>query len=343
MTEAEGAAEPREQGWWGPILAALLLLLLPATPLLRIVIPVDQTLLLLAPALAVCAVAGWRAGGRLPLALFFTAFGIWVLWQPGNAASSFALLARGWSAILAAVFGALVLAGVGERFLPRALLALAIAAGVGGLMVLIASGGLTGAFDVFTGEIARRSELSQMQWREMTGSVQWQEFVTQNPDALALSGDVDRQLVALPAVARLVFPALLALESLAVLALAWALYHRVGQARLGPPLSRLREFRFNDALVWGIIVGLVSVVLPIDGLMRSIGVNLLVFFGALYALRGLGVLLWILAPGRWMMVGFAIFTLLFWHVVGVVSVAVGLSDTWFDWRRRLRPKSQRSE
>lgn len=343
MTEAEGAAEPREQGWWGPILAALLLLLLPATPLLRIVIPMDQTLLLLAPALAVCAVAGWRGGGRLPLALFFTAFGIWVLWQPGNAASSFALLARGWSAILAAVFGALVLAGVGERFLPRALLALAIAAGVGGLMVLIASGGLTGAFDVFTGEIARRSELSQMQWREMTGSVQWQEFVTQNPDALALSGEVDRQLVALPAVARLVFPALLALESLAALALAWALYHRVGQARLGPPLSRLREFRFNDALVWGIIVGLVSVVLPIDGLLRSIGVNLLVFFGALYALRGLGVLLWILAPGRWMMVGFAIFTLLFWHVVGVVSVAVGLSDTWFDWRRRLRPKSQRSE
>lgn len=343
MTEAEGAAEPREQGWWGPILAALLLLLLPATPLLRIVIPVDQTLLLLAPALAVCAAAGWRAGGRLPLALFFTAFGIWVLWQPGNAASSFALLARGWSAILAAVFGALVLAGVGERFLPRALLALAIAAGVGGLMVLIASGGLTGAFDVFTGEIARRSELSQMQWREMTGSVQWQEFVTQNPDALALSGEVDRQLVALPAVARLVFPALLALESLAALALAWALYHRVGQARLGPPLSRLREFRFNDALVWGIIVGLVSVVLPIDGLLRSIGINLLVFFGALYALRGLGVLLWILAPGRWMMVGFAIFTLLFWHVVGVVSVAVGLSDTWFDWRRRLRPKSQRSE
>ena len=60
-----------------------------------------------------------------------------------------------------------------------------------------------------------------------------------------------------------VFPALLALESLAALALAWATYHRLSRARLGAPLRPLREFRFNDQLVWGLIVGL-TIVLAAD-------------------------------------------------------------------------------
>jgi hypothetical protein len=34
---------------------------------------------------------------------------------------------------------------------------------------------------------------------------------------------------------------------------------------------------------------------------------------------------------------------LFLQVVGVVAVAIGLGDTWLDWRRRPRPKTQRSE
>lgn len=358
MTEEESAAtrgtdgridvptpEPREQGWRGPILAALLLLVLPSTPLLRIVVPVDQTLLLLAPALAACAVAGWRAGGRFPLALFWTLFAVWIVWQPGASAGAFELLSRGWAVMVAAVFAAIVMAGHGDRFLPRALLALAVAGALGTLMVLVASGGFDGARQILVDEVARRAAVSTAQWQEMTNTPEWEQFVEQTPNAVSLAEGVDRQLVALPIIARVLFPALLALESLAALALAWALYHRVGRARLGPPLARVREFRFDDALIWGVIAGLLCVVLQSAGPVMVTGANLLLFLGALYALRGLGVLMSILAPGRWMMVAYVIFTILFWHVVGVIAVAVGLGDTWFDWRRRLRPKkeSQRSE
>src|SRR6185503_17639405 len=89
----------------------------------------------------------------------------------------------------------------------------------------------------------------------------------------------------------------LALESILALAIAWSMYHRLSRARLGPPLGPLRDFRFNDQLVWGLIVGLTIVFLPTLTSVRAVGNNLLVFFGALYAVRGLGVLSWFMAPG----------------------------------------------
>lgn len=345
MTEPEGVPEVRERGWRGPILATLALLILPGTPMLRLLLPVDQTLLLLAPALAVCAVAGWRAGGRIPVALFWTAFAAWILWQPGNdAPGAFSLLARGWGAMLAAAFGAVLLVRTGERFLPRALLTLGVALVLGAAVAAVSAGSLRAAWEIVATELAGRADLARQQWTEVTGSDGWTELLRDSPEtARAVSDEVDRQLVSLPEAGRVLFPALLLLESLAALALAWAVYHRVGRARLGPPLARLRDLRFHDALVWGVVAGLLLMVLPLSGLARGIGVNLLVFFGALYALRGLGVIIWFLAPGRWMAVFLTLFALFFGNVVGVVAVGVGLGDTWFDWRRRGRPTTQRSE
>lgn len=343
MTEEEGAAPLRETGWWGPLLATLALLILPATPLLRIVIPVDRAILLLAPALAACAVAGWRAGGRWPLALFWSAFAVWVLFLSGSADTAFGMLASGWSAILAASLGVLLLQGSEDRFLPRALLALLIALVMGVGMAVIGSGGLTAAYELFSAEVARRAEVSQTQWREMSSTLEWEEFARDSPGAQGMQAEVERQLAVLPDIARRIFPALLLLESLAALALAWGVYHRIGRVRLGPPLSRWRDLRFNDAAIWGVVAGLVLLALPTTGILRGVGVNLLVFLGALYALRGMGVMIWFLAPGRWMTVFLTVFTLFFWYVVGVVAVGIGLGDTWLDWRRRLRPKSQRSE
>jgi hypothetical protein len=71
----------RERGWWRIVIAVALFLFVPMTPLLRIMLPVEQTILLLAPALAACAIAGWLAGGRLLLALLWTVLAGWVLWQ----------------------------------------------------------------------------------------------------------------------------------------------------------------------------------------------------------------------------------------------------------------------
>ena len=176
-------------------------------------------------------------------------------------------------------------------------------------------------------------------WRQMTATKEWRDFVAKNPDASTLATEVDSQLQALPAVAGMLFPAMLALESLAALALAWAVYHRVGRARLGPPLGTLREFRFNDQLVWGLIAGLAMVLVPGLTAGRGLGANLLMFFGAVYALRGMGVALWFLAPGRIVMALLIGFAVLFWHVIGVLALGLGLGDTWADWRSRAKPKT----
>jgi len=81
--------------------------------------------------------------------------------------------------------------------------------------------------------------------------------------------------------------------------------------------------------------------------VRGIGQNLLVFFGALYAMRGLGVLTWFMAPGS-LGIALAVAFVLLWAPVlnafaalafmtlAVAALALGLGDTWADWRSRAR-------
>lgn len=338
--QEEGAGIPREQGWWGPFLAFLALLFLPATPPFGLLLPVDQTLLMLAPALAAAALIGWRSGGRWTLALTWTAFAVWVAWVPG--AEPFALLSRGWGVLLAACFGGTLVWRGNPGFLARGLVAI-VAALLLGAAVALLSGGLDIAAALIAEDVQRRADLLEVAWREFVRRPQWDAFAADNPAAVQLAAEVERQFTSLPQMARRVVPAMLALESLAVLALSWALYHRFGRARLGPPLAPLKDLRFHDAFVWGLIAGLLVLVVPMPGVAQTFGINLLVFFGALYVLRGLGVLFWFLAPSRWMMVLWTIVFLMFWSVIAAVALAIGVGDTWLDWRRRSRPKSQRSE
>lgn len=345
MTEAAGSDAPaRELGWWRPVLALMALLFVPAMPLVNLVLPLESTFVLVAPMIAVCTIAGWRSGGRLSLAVLWTVLALFVLWQGGQA-GTFDLLTFGWTLVLAAAFGAMLLVPTGPTFLPRALLALVAALAAGTVLILLAPGGAEGAAEVFADEIARRADLSMAQWRALSGTAEWQEMLRENPDASRFGELLEQRLAEFPGVGRRLVPSLLALESLAAMAVAWAFYHRVGRVRLGPPLARLREMRFDDALVWGVVAGLVIVVLPFTGIVRSAGINLLVFFGALYAVRGLGVITWFLAPGRWLTVVLVVFTVVFLWVVASVAAAVGLADTWFDWRREKasRQRSQRSE
>jgi len=144
------------------------------------------------------------------------------------------------------------------------------------------------------------------------------------------------------------FPALLALESLCAVALAWATYHRFSRTRLGPPLAPISQFRFNDQLVWGLIVGLTVLFVPTLADARPLGQNFVLFFGALFVLRGLGVLAWFLAPRRLTPLIVTAVVLLYVPVVNYVAVlgltlllvvafGLGLGDTWADWRSRARP------
>ncbi len=102
--------------------------------------------------------------------------------------------------------------------------------------------------------------------------------------------------------------------------------------------------------MWGLIVGLTTILVPdpFDAARASVRI-LLVFFGTLYAVRGLGVLSWFMAPGSLgvaLTIGavllFApvlqVFAALAFLFLAVAAIALGLGDTWADWRgRAARP------
>ncbi len=329
----EGAAAPRELGWRGPILALLALTILPITPL-RVVTPIEQSIMLLVPAIAACALVAWWNGGRAGLAVLWVALAGWTLSRPSVGASApFDTLARGWSLIVAACFGLVCCLGGARTFFVRALTAVTVALAVA-LAVVTAS-----RMDVrsvllteLTGRAADATARLQASLKEHP---RWMEWIAGNAAPEAAQSIVPlMDAGAIQAAA--VFPALLGLESLVILALSWALFHRLSRVRIGPPLAPLRDFRFNDQLVWGVLLAVTILLLPTLATVRAAGWNLLLFFGGLYAVRGFGVLAWFLTPGRFALP--IIFLLLFmFPPLGALAFGLGLGDTWLDWRNRARP------
>jgi hypothetical protein len=332
------------------LLALVAFLLVPMFPQLRALLPVEHTMVLFVPALAACCLVGWWAGGRLLLAAIWVGLAVMVAVQAPAAPSVYYNLARGWSLLLAGAFGLVCLFGARRPFFSRALTALIVALLFA--VAMSAFGPMTGAQvrEALGTEFERRNAetVSMIQTFLSVYAESWHQVLSRIPKAATLPQDTERTLRAMSVAGLRIFPAMLALESLAALALAWATYHRLARTRLGSRLAPLKEFRFNDQLVWGLIAGLTIFFLPSFSALRTAGSNLLVFFGALYALRGLGVLAWFLAPGALaggLTIGFA---MLLWPVLNVIAVlgfmlllvaalGLGLGDTWADWRRRPRP------
>jgi hypothetical protein len=336
---------PAERGWGKLLLALAAFLLLPPFTPLRALLPVEDTLLLLVPSLAACCVVGWWAGGRLLLAVVWVGLSIWMLAQPGAGVPYFNLV-RGWSLLLAGAFGLVCLFGTARPFFSRALTASFLAITL--VLMMSGRGPLTPARVglAVKAELARRNTETLAMFR--AALQQHPDVVKSMPQVASLPTEVENQLQVMADAGTRLYPSLLLLESLAALALAWSTYHRLARTRLGAPLGRLRDFRFNDQLVWGLIAGVTIVFIPSLENLDAAGRNLLVFFGALYAVRGFGVLSWFLAPGALaaaLLVGFA---MLWWPVLNAVAAlgfmllalaafGLGLGDTWADWRSRARP------
>lgn len=341
---------PSERGWGKLLLALGAFLLLPALPHLRALLPVDQTLLLFVPALAACALVGWWAGGRVLLAVAWIGLAVFIATRDPGESGAFFNLARGWSLVLAGSFGLICLFGARRPFFPRALLALTVSLGLA--LMMSAIGPVTGDHisSAVREELTRRRTVSM---DSLNAFIErhprdWNDLVARLPTLGSVPAEVERQLTTLSQVGGVLYPSLLALESIIALAIAWAIYHRLARARLGPPLGALKDFRFNDQLVWGLIVGLTFLFLPNLASVRAVGRNLLVFFGAIYAIRGLGVLSWFMAPGTLALSATVGAAMLFLPVIGfiaalgfvflgVAALGLGLGDTWADWRRRARP------
>ena len=350
--------QPRARGWTGVLLALAAFLLVPAIPVAAALLPVTDGILLLLPAFAVCTLLGWWAGGRGSLALFWVLLAALMLFQGRGQWGAYGTLLRAGSIILAGAFGVLAFVDARRPLFARALSAtgMALVAGLGITTVLRAPPGLVDR--VVAQRLLERNAASvaRLEALPIEQLERWSHLASTGSAGTSPVDGFAQNLTDLTRAGVVAFPALLALQSLAALALAWALYHRIARARIGPQLGSLREFRFNDQLVWGLIVGLTVLLLPAVTpgravalrMLRSFGVNLVVFFLALYALRGLSVVSWafprrvlpilllVMLPLAIVPVTLGIAIPLLLSLVTAAGV-LGLADTWFDWRRLARP------
>ena len=338
MTAAAAPAPVR--GSWRRLAIGLgAFIFLPMLPQFRALIPIEQTIMLLVVMVAVCSIVAWRNGGRLVLALLWTGVAAFVLISPaGPPDSPYNWLARGWTLLLAASFGLVSVVAAAEHFFPRALSALAVATALGFGLVLVSPGGPTRVSNAMTVEFNRRNDQSLGRLRELRGQPEWKQLMDGSPAFQQLSEESEAQLASIPKWSSLLVPALLALESLAAMGLGWALFHRMSNVAIGPQLGKLRDFRFNDQLVWGVAVGASIFLLPAFQEGRNAGLNLLLFFGILYTLRGMGILAWM---SRTRALTFMLFALAFlaWPLVAALAFGLGLGDTWLDLRTRAQAKS----
>jgi hypothetical protein len=231
---------------------------------------------------------------------------------------------RGWAVLAGGWFVALTLRWPSTRFLARGMAAVAGAAATGAVWFALRPG----AWQVVDFGVQERMRRSVETTVEAMRVVRGGEAVT---PAL---------LVAVRATAEaqhLLFPALLGLATVAALGLAWWMYVRAGLGVQGA-LGSLRNFRFNDHLVWLFIGGLLLLVVGAGSgeVWSRTGSNAVVFMGGLYALRGMAVVLFV--NGGISILGaltLALGMLFLAPILVAGALVIGLGDTWLDLRARF--------
>ena len=335
---APAAPAPMRGSWRRLAIGLGAFLIAPLVPQMRAMMPIEQTPMLVVVIVAAAAVVAWKNGGRLFLALLWVAVAATALLSPaGPPDSAYNWLARGWALLLAASFGLVSIIAATETFFPRALSALAVATSLSFALVLVSPGWATRISNAMSTELARRNDQSVARLREVTSAPEWNRVLNESPSLQRAMDENEAQLAAIPRWSSIIMPALLALESLAAMALGWALFQRMSTVSIGPPLGKLRDFRFNDQLVWGVAVGASIYLLPAFSEGRNAGLNLLVFFGALYTLRGMGILAWISRTRAvaFMLIALAVLAL---PIATALAFGLGLGDTWLDLRTKAQAK-----
>jgi hypothetical protein len=274
-----------------------------------------------------------------PLVLVAIPFGLLVLFMPsrrllavavaavgltlstvGDASSGFWYFERGWAFLLGGCFLAVSLRWPKGRFLARGLGAVFAAfAGMG-----LVFGARPGDWAVVDWAVRSRMELAMSSFLQAVRVVRGPQAIPAEFEARALET---------MAVQSFIFPALLGLASLSALGLAWWLHKRLSRSP-GEGLGPLREFRFSDQMIWVLVLGILAFLFS-SGTVERIGVNTVVFMGALYVLRGAAVVLFLtggltLLGSILLLVGLLIVA----PFVVVGALIIGLGDTWFDLRAR---------
>jgi len=231
-------------------------------------------------------------------------------------------LSRGWALVLGLMFLTLTLLRPGWPVVMRALGSTGAALLAGGVAMAFA-GGISGVDDLVRSHLDGITTLLFSDLERRAPGAAWIADLRVTSEQLA-----ERQVY--------LFPAYLALQSVAALALSAWWVRRLGRAgneafRFGA----LREFRFNDQLVWVLILGIVLLLLPPQ--VARLGVNLVAFMAALYTLRGFAVFVFLASEsGSVLTIVLGVVALLvLYPLVFTAALLVGLGDTWLDVRRRV--------
>lgn len=145
----------------------------------------------------------------------------------------------------------------------------------------------------------------------------------------------------------LTWPGMLALQTLAGLALAWHLHLRLAPAgaqasvATGAAPSRFKDFRMGDGWVWGIVAWLGVLILPVSNALHVAGTNVGLVASVLYMLRGAAIVVTFAEA-------FGVSAVALVIVAGVAATlavpllfvlpglcTIGITDTWYQYRRRL--------
>lgn len=227
---------------------------------------------------------------------------------------------RGWALLAGAWLLVLTAAAPGWSVLRRALAAtFAAAATAAGILAV------TGGWPALETVLDRRLQRGIA----AAGSV-----LRRGGGEIATREAADAVLLEAARLQSLIFPALLALGTLAALGLAAGLAARA-RGRRG--FGAGRDFRFDDGWVWVLLGGLAAVALPLGAVASRLGANLIAFMAGLYALRGVAVIvaLWAGAsPLVWVAGG--VIAVLLYPLTVPATVVIGLGDTWLDLRARAK-------
>jgi len=149
----------------------------------------------------------------------------------------------------------------------------------------------------------------------------------------------------------LTWPGMLALQTIGGLALAWQLYQRIAAPAAGetapPAPARFRDFYMGDGWVWGIVAWLGVLILPVSSVLQVAGTNLGLVATTLYVLRGAAIVVTFAEA-----FGISALTLV---IVSAAAAALavpllfvlpglctlGITDTWYQYRRRLAEARER--
>ena len=149
----------------------------------------------------------------------------------------------------------------------------------------------------------------------------------------------------------LTWPGMLALQTMAGLALAWHLHLRLAPAgastpaivvgAAAPPPARFKDFRMGDGWVWGIVAWLGVLILPVSNALHMAGTNVGLVVSVLYVLRGAAIVVTfaeafgVSAVALVLVAGIAaaLAVPLLFVLPGLCTL--GITDTWYQYRRRL--------